>query len=178
FCGLGDLFGRRRGGPRRGADLRYNLELSFEEAVFGTETHVQIPRAETCSACSGSGSAPGTKPTTCSACHGSGQVTFQQGFFSVSRSCGRCHGTGRMITSPCKECRGEGQVPVERRLQIKIPPGVDTGSQLRISGEGEPGAAGGPPGDLYVVVRAQEHPFFKREGTSLFCEVPLNIAQA
>src|SRR5262245_33281312 len=178
FFGFGDLFGRRRGGPRRGADLRYNLELSFEEAVFGTETHVQIPRTEPCAACSGSGSAPGTKPVTCNGCHGSGQVTFQQGFFSVSRTCGRCHGTGRVVSSPCKECHGEGHVGVERRLQIKIPPGVDSGSQLRISGEGEPGAAGGPPGDLYVVVRVQEHPFFKREGTNLFCEVPINVAQA
>jgi len=178
FFGFGDLFGRRRGGPRRGSDLRYNLELSFEEAAFGTETHIQIPRAETCTACRGSGAAPGTSPSTCPACGGAGQVTFQQGFFSVARTCGRCGGTGRIITSQCKECRGHGQVAAERKLQIKIPPGVDGGSQLRIAGEGESGAAGGPPGDLYVVVRVQDHPFFRREGTGLFCEVPVSITQA
>jgi molecular chaperone DnaJ len=178
FFGFGDLFGRRRGGPRRGSDLRYNLELSFEEAAFGTETHIQIPRAETCTACGGSGAAPGTSPSTCPACAGAGQVTFQQGFFSVARTCGRCGGTGRIVTSQCEECRGHGQVAAERKLQIKIPPGVDGGSQLRIAGEGEPGAAGGPQGDLYVVVRVQDHPFFRREGTGLFCEVPVSITQA
>jgi molecular chaperone DnaJ len=178
FFGFGDAFGRRRGGPRRGADLRYNLELSFEEAAFGTETHVQIPRAEPCTACAGSGAAPGTKPQICSACQGAGQVTFQQGFFSVARTCGRCRGAGRVVTTPCAECRGEGAIASERKLQIRIPAGVDTGSQLRISGEGEAGAAGGPHGDLYVVLRVQEHPFFKRDGTSLHCEVALNVAQA
>jgi molecular chaperone DnaJ len=176
--GFGDAFGRRRGGPRRGADLRYNLELSFEEAVFGTEKHIQIPRAEACATCHASGAAPGTSPTTCTSCAGRGQVTFQQGFFSVARTCGRCHGTGRMVTSPCPDCGGEGHVTVERKLQIKIPGGVDTGSQLRISGEGESGAAGGPPGDLYVVVRAEEHAFFQREGSALLCEVPVGFAQA
>jgi molecular chaperone DnaJ len=176
--GFGDAFGRRRGGPRRGADLRYNLELSFEEAVFGTETHIQIPRAEACATCHGSGAAPGTTPTTCTSCAGRGQVTFQQGFFSVARTCGRCQGTGRMVTSPCKDCGGEGHQTVERKLQIKIPGGVDTGSQLRISGEGESGAAGGPPGDLYVVVRVEEHAFFQREGSALLCEVPIGFAQA
>jgi molecular chaperone DnaJ len=176
--GFGDAFGRRRSGPRRGADLRYNLELSFEEAVFGTETHIQIPRAEACNTCHGNGAAPGTTPTTCTSCAGRGQVTFQQGFFSVARTCGRCHGTGRMVTSPCKDCGGEGQITVERKLQIKIPGGVDTGSQLRITGEGEAGAAGGPPGDLYVVVRAAEHAFFQREGSALLCEVPIGFAQA
>jgi molecular chaperone DnaJ len=176
--GFGDAFGRRRGGPRRGADLRYNLDLSFEEAVFGTETHIQIPRAEPCATCHGNGAAPGTTPTTCTSCAGRGQVTFQQGFFSVARTCGRCHGTGRMVTSPCKDCGGEGHQTVERKLQIKIPGGVDTGSQLRISGEGEAGAAGGPPGDLYVVVRVEEHAFFQREGSALLCEVPIGFAQA
>jgi molecular chaperone DnaJ len=179
FFGFGDMFGRRsRGGPRRGSDLRYNLDLTFEEAVFGTETHIQIPRAETCKTCSGSGSAAGTEPERCSACGGAGQVTFQQGFFSVARTCGKCRGAGRVISHPCETCRGQGQVAVERKLQIKIPAGVDTGSQLRISGEGEGGTLGGPPGDLYVVVRAQEHPVFKRDGQSLFCEHPVTIAQA
>ena len=178
FFGFGDVFGRRRGGPRRGADLRYNLELTFEEAAFGTETHIQIPRAETCHSCSGTGSATGTKPERCSACGGSGQVTFQQGFFSVARACGRCRGTGRVITTPCKECGGAGQVAAERKLQIKIPGGVDNGSQLRIAGEGEAGAAGGPPGDLYVVVRVHEHIFFRRDGADLYCEVPVTVPQA
>jgi molecular chaperone DnaJ len=179
FFGFGDIFGRRtRGGPRRGADLRYDLEISLEEAAFGTETHIQIPRTETCSVCAGSGAAPGTKPTTCGTCQGAGQVTFQQGFFSVARTCGRCRGTGKIVASPCKQCGGQGQVPVERKLQLKIPGGVDTGSQLRVGGEGEPGAAGGPAGDLYVVVRVQDHPVFKRDGTHLFCEVAVGIVQA
>jgi len=176
--GFGDLFGRRRGGPRRGSDLRYNLELTFEEACFGAETHIQIPRNEACATCKGSGAAAGTTAQPCVACAGRGQVMFQQGFFSVARTCGRCHGAGRIISDPCKDCGGDGQIATERKLQIKIPPGVDTGSQLRITGEGEPGAGGGPPGDLYVVVRAEEHSFFKREGTSLFCEVPISITQA
>ena len=179
FFGFGDVFGsRRRGGPRRGADLRYNLELTFEEAVFGTETHIQIPRAEACTACNGRGSAPGTEPSTCTSCHGSGQVTFQQGFFSVARTCSRCRGAGRIITSPCKQCGGEGQVPLERKLQIKIPPGVDSDSQLRVSGEGEAGSAGGPAGDLYVVLRVQDHTFFKRDGAGLFCDIPVTVPQA
>jgi molecular chaperone DnaJ len=177
---LGDFFGfgRRGRGPRRGADLRYDLDLKFEEAVFGTETQVTIPRTEACSECQGTGAAPGTKPITCPACAGAGQVTFQQGFFSVARTCGRCRGTGKIVESVCKKCQGEGATPVERKLQVKIPPGVDNDNQLRIAGEGEPGLAGGPPGDLYVVLRVREHAFFKREGTSLFCEVPVNLAQA
>ena len=179
---LGDFFGfgsgRRGRGPRRGADLRYDLELSFEEAAFGTESDLRIPRSETCSECSGSGAAPGTRPSTCPACAGAGQVTFQPGFVSVARTCGRCRGTGQIVESLCKKCRGEGSSPVERKLQIKIPPGVDNGSQLRVSGEGESGAQGGPPGDLYVVLRVREHALFKREGASLFCEFPINLAQA
>ncbi|MGH7419449.1 MAG: DnaJ C-terminal domain-containing protein, partial [Candidatus Rokuibacteriota bacterium] len=138
----------------------------------------QIPRAENCTACGGSGAAPGTQPSACPTCGGSGQVTFQQGFFSVARTCGRCRGAGRIVTSECKQCRGQGQIAVERKLQIKIPPGVDTDSQLRISGEGEPGAAGGPPGDLYVVVRVKPHAFFKRDGSNLFCEIPVSVPQA
>ena len=178
FFGFGDVFGRRRGGPRRGQDLRYNLEIAFEEAVFGTETQLKIPRADACSACSGSGAAPGTKPTTCPTCRGTGQVTFQQGFFSVARTCGHCRGSGRIVAEPCKTCGGDGVVSGERTLSLKIPPGVDTGSQLRVSGEGEPGTQGGPPGDLYVVLRVHEHAFFKRDGTSLFCEVPVSVPQA
>jgi molecular chaperone DnaJ len=178
FFGFGDAFSRRRGGPRRGSDLRYNLEVSFEEAAFGTETQIRIPRAETCSSCSGTGAAEGTKPVTCPTCRGAGQVTFQQGFFSVARTCSHCRGAGRIITERCKACEGEGHVAVERTLQIKIPPGVDTGSQLRIGGEGEAGALGGPAGDLYVVLRVAEHAFFRRDATHLFCEVPVSVPQA
>jgi molecular chaperone DnaJ len=178
FFGFGDVFGTRRRGPRRGQDLRYNLEISFEEAAFGTETQIRIPRTESCSSCGGSGAAPGTKPATCPSCRGTGQVTFQQGFFSVARTCSQCRGSGRIIHEPCKSCGGNGQVAVERNLQLKIPAGVDNGSQLRISGEGEPGTQGGPPGDLYVVVRVQEHAFFKRDGTSLYCEMPVSVPQA
>ena len=177
--GFGDIFGRRqRGGPRRGADLRYNLDLTFTEAVFGVETQIQIARAESCTACKGSGAAPGTTATTCAACRGGGQVAFQQGFFTVARTCGKCRGTGKMVATPCETCHGQGQVEAERKLQIKVPAGVDTGSQLRIAGEGEGGLAGGPPGDLYVVVRVFEHEFFKRDGAALFCEMPVSFPQA
>jgi molecular chaperone DnaJ len=178
FFGLNDLFGRRRGGPRRGSDLRYTLDLTFEEAAFGTETHIQIPRAEACATCAGSGAAPGTSPTACSSCGGSGQVAFQQGFFSVARTCGRCRGTGRMVATPCRACGGSGHLQITRKLQIRIPPGVDNGSQLRIAGEGEGGAAGGPPGDLFVVLRVDDHAFFQREGDSLLCEIPVSMTQA
>jgi len=178
FFGFGDIFGRRRSGPRRGADLRYDLELGFEEAALGTETSIRIPRLKQCPTCGGDGAAPGTKPSTCPSCGGNGQVTYQQGFFSVARTCGRCRGAGRIVSRHCPECRGEGRVRDERKLQIKIPAGVDSGSQLRISGEGEPGATGGPPGDLYVVLRVREHPFFRRDGTGLFCEIPMSLTQA
>jgi molecular chaperone DnaJ len=177
FFGFGDAFGRRRG-PRRGSDLRYNLDLTFEEAAFGTEANIRIPRAERCETCSGSGAAPGTEPVVCPNCRGAGQVTFQQGFFSVARTCGQCRGAGRIVSKPCATCKGEGQRLVEKTLQIKIPPGVDGGSQLRISGEGEAGALGGPHGDLYVVLRVAEHAFFKRDGTHLVCEIPVGVAQA
>lgn len=176
--GFGDLFGGRRSGPRRGADLRYNLDLTFEQALFGSETQIKIPRSESCSTCKGSGAAPGTAPTTCGTCGGTGQVTFQQGFFSVARTCGRCGGTGRTIKDACPACRGQGRVTVDRTLQVKIPAGVDSGSQLRISGEGESGSSGAPSGDLYVFIRVAEHPFFQRDGENLFCEMPLTIAQA
>ena len=178
FFGFGDFFGRRHAGPRRGSDLRYNLELSFQEAVFGTETHIQIPRVKSCPKCHGSGAAPGTEPTTCRTCGGAGQVTFQQGFFSVARTCARCRGTGRIIESLCKECGGEGHIADEEKLQIRIPAGVDTGSQLRLVEKGEAGRAGGPPGDLYVVLSIQEHPFYRRDGTSLSCEIPISFTQA
>jgi len=177
FFGFGDMFGRRRG-PRRGADLRYNLEIAFEEAAFGTETQIRIPRAERCDDCEGTGAAAGTQPSTCPTCAGAGQVTFQQGFFSVARTCSHCRGTGRIVNEPCKTCDGDGQIQNERTLQIKVPPGVDDGSQLRISGEGEAGPVGGPPGDLYVVLRVKPHALFKRDGTHLFCEIPISVPQA
>jgi molecular chaperone DnaJ len=175
--GFGDLFGsgRRRGGPQRGADLRYDLEISFDEAAHGSETAIQIPRQETCDTCTGSGSAPGSSPSTCPQCRGQGQVRFQQGFFTVARTCPQCRGTGRVITKPCTTCRGAGRVTRERKITVKIPPGIASGQQLRLQGEGESGAAGGPPGHLYVVVHVLEHEFFRREGNHLFCEIPVNF---
>lgn len=175
--GFGDFFGgaRRRGGPQRGADLRYDLEIAFEEAARGAETTIQIPRQETCEACRGSGAAPGTTPTTCGQCGGAGQVRFQQGFFTVARTCPACRGTGRMIAKPCQSCRGSGHVTRERKITVKIPAGIATGQQLRLQGEGEAGVAGGPPGHLYVVVHVQEHDFFRRDGINLFCEIPVNF---
>jgi molecular chaperone DnaJ len=175
--GFGDLFGsaRRRGGPQRGADLRYDLEITFEESARGSETTVQIPRQETCETCSGSGAAPGSSPTVCPQCRGQGQVRFQQGFFTVARACPQCRGSGRIITKPCTTCRGAGRVTRERKITVKIPAGIATGQQLRLQGEGEAGAAGGPPGHLYVVVHVQEHDFFRRDGVNLFCEIPVNF---
>lgn len=175
--GFGDVFGggRRRGGPQRGADLRYDLEISFEEAARGSETAVQIPREETCETCGGSGAAPGTSAETCSQCRGRGQLRFQQGFLTIARPCHVCHGTGRVITRPCSSCRGAGRTTRDRRITVKIPAGIASGQRLRLYGEGEHGAAGGPPGDLYVVVHVQEHPFFHREEDDLYCEVPVNF---
>ena len=181
--GLGDIFGfgdvlgggRRRGGVQRGADLRYDLEISFDEAAKGSETTIQIPRQETCETCSGNGAAPGTKATTCPQCQGRGQLRYQQGFFTVARTCGQCRGTGSVISKPCATCKGAGRVQQERKLTVRVPPGIATGQRLRLSGEGEAGGPGGPPGDLYVVIHVQEHPFFHRDGNDLYCEVPLNF---
>ena len=184
FSGLGDMFGfgdifgggrRRRGGPQRGSDLRYDLEITFEESYDGTETSILIPREESCETCSGSGAAPGTSAETCSQCRGAGQLRYQQGFLTVARPCPNCRGTGRTIAKPCTTCRGAGRIAHERKLGVKIPAGIATGQQLRLSGEGEHGSAGGPPGDLYVVVHVQEHPFFQREGDDLYCEMPINF---
>jgi molecular chaperone DnaJ len=181
--GLGDIFGfgdvlgggRRRGGPQRGADLRYDLEISFDEAAKGAETAIQIPRQERCETCDGTGAAPGSKPTTCPQCHGRGQLRYQQGFFTVARTCGQCRGSGSIIAKPCATCRGMGRVQKERKLTVRIPAGIATGQRMRLTGEGEAGATGGPAGDLYVVVHVQEHPFFQREGNDLYCEVPVNF---
>jgi molecular chaperone DnaJ len=176
--GFGDLFGgggRRRGGPQRGADLRYDLEISFEEAASGAETTIQIPRHERCDTCRGSGAAPGSSPSTCPQCRGQGQVRFQQGFFTVSRTCPQCRGAGRIVIKPCQSCRGAGVVSRERKITVKVPMGISSGQQLRLQGEGEAGSLGGPPGDLYVVVHVREHEFFRRDGVNLFCEVPVNF---
>jgi len=179
FFGFGDLFGtRRRGGPERGSDLRYDLKISFREAAFGLKTKIKIPRQETCSECQGRGAAKGKGPITCSYCHGTGQVRYQQGFFSISRTCGQCNGAGAIIRDPCEGCRGQGRVRKEKILEIKIPAGVDNGARLRIQGEGEAGSSGGPPGDLYVVIYVEEHPFFQRQGNNLYCQVPIGVTQA
>ncbi len=177
FGGIfGDFFGGgRRGGPERGSDLRYDLEISFEESAKGVETSIKVPRLETCESCQGSGSAPGSAPTTCPQCQGRGQQRFQQGFFTVSRTCGRCHGTGRIITKPCPTCKGEGRTQHERTLTVKIPAGIAHGQRLRLHGEGEGGAAGGPAGDLYVFVEVAEHAFFRRDGNHLAVEIPMNF---
>ena len=183
FSGLGDAFGfgdifggrRRRGGPQRGADLRYDLEITFEESATGTETTIQIPREETCETCKGSGAAPGTHAETCAQCKGAGQLRYQQGFLTVARPCANCRGTGKTIAKPCQSCRGAGRIGRERKLTVKIPAGIATGQRLRLYGEGEHGSAGGPTGDLYVVVHVQEHDFFKRDGVNLFCEVAVNF---
>ena len=175
--GFGDIFGggRRRGGPQRGSDLRYDLEIAFLESAKGVETTIQIPRLEPCDACSGTGAAPGTKPTRCPQCQGRGQLRYQQGFFVVSRTCGQCGGSGNIIPNPCTACRGTGQVTRDRKLTVKVPAGIANGQRLRLYGDGEVGSLGGPPGDLYVVVQVQDHVFFKREGDDLFCEVGVNF---
>jgi molecular chaperone DnaJ len=178
---FGEIFGQRtrqRGGKQRGADLRYNLEVSFSEAAFGSEAKVKIPRHKQCTSCHGSGARAGTTAKTCPTCHGAGELRMTQGFFQISRSCGHCQGTGKVITDPCPACRGAGKVESESVLTVKIPPGVDTGTRLKLTGEGEPGERGGPPGDLYVVVHVQEHPIFIREDTEVICEVPISFAQA
>lgn len=179
---FGDFFGgfggQRRTRPARGNDLRYDLTITLEEAVFGTEKTISFPRDEDCPECRGSGSAPGKSPAVCPSCKGTGQVRFQQGFFSVSKTCGKCYGMGKIITDPCKSCKGQGKIQVEKSVNVKIPPGVDRGSRLKMYGEGEPGLHGGPKGDLYIVLDVEEHPFFKRDATEIFCEVPVSFPQA
>ncbi|MGE0130236.1 MAG: molecular chaperone DnaJ [Blastocatellales bacterium] len=178
---FGDIFGgrsSRRSGPQRGADLRYDLEITLEQAAAGFKTQITIPRLENCDTCNGSGAAPGTSPVVCNLCGGAGQVRFQQGFFSVSRTCNQCRGTGRMITNQCKICRGLGRIEKEQQLEIKIPAGVDTGARLRLAGEGEAGVNAGPAGDLYVVIHVKEHELFERQGNNLYVSVPVTFTQA
>ncbi len=170
--GFGDVFGggRRRSGPQRGSDLRYDLEITFAQSAKGTETSVQIPRHETCATCTGTGAAPGTTASQCSPCRGAGQIRFQQGFFTMARTCTTCHGTGRVVTTPCATCRGEGHVEQQRKLSVKIPPGISSGQRLRLQGEGEGGTRGGPAGDLYVVIFVQDDERFTRDGNDLHAE--------
>ena len=177
---FGDIFGGGGGGQRvyRGADLRYELELGLEEAVAGTTSRIRFPSETACESCSGTGATPGTSPSTCTTCAGQGQVRVQQGFFSIQQTCPRCHGAGSVITDPCGDCRGRGKVRREKTLSVKIPPGVDTGDRIRVGGEGQPGERGGPPGDLYVEVRVRDHPIFVRDGTNLYCEVPIGFTMA
>jgi molecular chaperone DnaJ len=167
--GFGDVFGggRRRNGPQRGADLRYDLEVTFLQSATGVEQTIQIPRHETCATCSGSGAAPGSSPTQCGQCRGTGQLRFQQGFFTMARTCGACRGSGRVVTKPCTDCAGEGQIERQRKLAVKIPAGIASGQRLRLQGEGESGARGGPAGDLYVVIFVQEDERFQRDGNDL-----------
>ena len=179
---FGDIFGgggrQQRSSAQRGADLRYNLELTLEEAVNGTEATVKVPLLVTCGECSGSGAKKGSSPVICTTCHGHGQVRMQQGFFSVQQTCPTCRGAGKQIKDPCPKCYGQGRIQETKTLSVKVPPGVDTGDRIRLSGEGEAGVNGGPTGDLYVQVQVKEHNIFTRDGSNLYCEVPISIPTA
>ncbi len=189
--GFGDIFdvffgggggGGRRGGPQRGADLRYNLEVTLEEAYAGAEKVIRIPRVETCDTCKGNGAAPGTRPETCSVCNGQGQVRRTQntilGTIQTLVPCPRCEGRGETVATPCGECKGQGRVRRQRELTVAVPPGVDSDMQMPLRGQGEGGTFGGPPGDLYVFFQVKEHPVFERDGLDLYAHVPLTFAQA
>ncbi len=179
--GFGDMFGgggRRRSTVQRGADLRFDLEITLEEAAKGKEATIDIPRLEKCEVCEGKGTAEGTEPETCITCSGSGQTRYQQGFFSVMRTCPNCSGKGQIIKNPCLECRGAGRVQSKKKLEVKVPAGVETGSRLRISGEGEAGVNGGPSGDLYVFLHVAANDIFERQGTNLYTSAPITFSQA
>ncbi|MGE6259459.1 molecular chaperone DnaJ [Heyndrickxia sporothermodurans] len=182
FFGGGSSRRRDPNAPRQGADLQYTMALDFEEAVFGKETVIEIPREETCDTCNGTGAKSGTKPETCSYCHGSGQLNTEQntpfGKIVNRRVCNHCNGTGKMIKDKCKTCSGTGKVKKRRKINVKIPAGVDDGQQLRVTGQGEPGINGGPAGDLYVVFHVKEHEFFERDGDDIYCEIPITFSQA
>jgi molecular chaperone DnaJ len=182
FFGFEDLFsggGRRgRGRNQRGADLRYDMTLTFEEAAAGVNTKVKLPKQELCSSCNGTGAKKGTGVTSCQTCGGRGQMAYQQGFFTITRTCPACQGAGQIIRERCLECRGNGRVEREKIIELRIPPGVDSGTRLRVTGEGEQGPNGGPPGDLYVVLDVKEHQFFERRGADLYCTIPLSVVQA
>ncbi|MCP5307363.1 MAG: molecular chaperone DnaJ [Chromatiaceae bacterium] len=177
-----DIFGGMRGGGGgqnyRGADLRYTLDLTLEEAVFGTTAKIRVPTLVSCATCAGSGAKPGTKPTTCPTCRGAGQVRMQQGFFSIQQACPRCQGRGTIIPDPCETCRGSGRIEEQKTLSVKVPAGVDNGDRIRLTGEGEVGEHGGSPGDLYVQIQVKPHPIFTREDNDLYCEVPIGFHTA
>jgi molecular chaperone DnaJ len=184
---FGDIFGEMFGGGAarrtrartRGSDLRYHLEIAFEQAAFGTTAQITIPRPKPCGACKGSGAKAGTGPRTCPTCGGSGEIRLTQGFFSIARTCHHCQGQGRVIVDKCPDCGGAGATREDARVEVKVPPGVDTGTRLKLSGEGEPAPVpGGAPGDLYVVVQVREHPVFTREDTEILCEMPISFTQA
>ncbi|MGB3625356.1 MAG: molecular chaperone DnaJ [Henriciella sp.] len=170
--------GRRRNGPARGNDLRYDLDITLEEAFTGKDTAISLPAAVECDTCDGSGAEPGTSPETCPTCQGAGRVRAQQGFFTMERTCARCSGRGKVISKPCKTCHGAGQVREERKLQVKIPAGVESGMRIRLAGEGEPGLHGGPKGDLYIFVDVAEHDIFERDGPNLYCPAPVPMVTA
>jgi len=180
FFGFEDLFGggRRRGRVQRGADLRYDMTLTFEEAATGINTKIRVPRQEYCESCNGTGAKKGTGVVACQTCAGRGQLVYQQGFFTINRTCPACQGAGQIVKERCPDCKGQGRVDRERTIELRIPPGVDTGTRLRVQGEGEPGPNGGPAGDLYVVLEVKEHTFFERRGADLYCTIPLSVAQA
>lgn len=178
FGGQGGARGGRRSAGRPGADLKTSLDITFEEAAFGGEKTLSIPKSVNCETCSGSGAKPGTKPETCGQCGGRGEVNYQQGFFAITRPCQKCHGTGQVIPHPCSTCHGEGKVKKRNQIAVKIPAGVDTGQRLKLTGEGEAGERGGPPGDLYVVINILPHAFFTRDEFDVICEVPVTFAQA
>ena len=180
---FGDIFGGSRGrsgGPQvyRGADLRYNLEISLEQAAHGFDTTIRVPSWDACETCHGSGAKPGTSPTTCTTCGGHGQVRMQQGFFSIQQTCSKCHGTGKIIPTPCPTCNGAGRLKRNKTLEVAIPAGIDEGMRIRSSGNGEPGMNGGPAGDLYVEIHIKAHPVFQRDGDDLHCEMPISFAKA
>lgn len=177
---FGDMFGgrQRRSGPARGQDLRYDLEISLEQAYAGSEVEIVVPASMTCESCEGSGAKPGTSPTVCGTCGGAGRVRASQGFFSIERACPRCGGAGRVIADPCTSCRGHGQVRKERTLQVRIPAGVDDGARIRLAGEGDAGARGGPRGDLYIFLSVKPHELFDRDGLDLLCTVPVPMTVA
>lgn len=181
---FGDIFtdifggGRQRSSVHRGADLRYNLEVTLEQAARGTETKIRIPTAESCETCKGTGAKPGTEPATCPTCQGHGQVRMQQGFFSIQQTCPRCHGSGKHIPDPCKACGGAGRVKAHKTLSVRIPAGVDEGDRIRLAGEGEAGVSGGTPGDLYVQLHVKPHSVFTREHDDLHCEMPVSFVTA
>ena len=177
---FGDVGGGRRGNSNgnRGSDLRYNLSISLEEAFTGRQAEVKVPTAVVCDACEGSGAAAGSKPITCRTCQGTGRVRAQQGFFTIERTCGTCGGAGQVIENPCGKCRGTGRIQKEKNLEVNIPAGVEEGTRIRLTGEGEAGARNGPPGDLYIFLSVEEHPIFTREGGDIYCHVPLTMTLA